>query len=306
MSDRDNYRFRMGGDRTEKPIDPKPPEKAETVSAAAPDAAPPTAAPPPPSRAMGIAVVLTLIFAAALAWIYFDTNRRLAGFENAGASDYQNLSRDLQSRFSNLTIRQAKLEETQAGFAKRFDKELPAMTKKIDDAASRLTKAAKSVDANTKSLKTVESGLATHEKALGTLRDDMATLGQRTDAQEKSSQAAAEALSQLQAENNRQWAEVQRRLADLDALESRIQELSAAQISKRELDLALLDAKVAYQESLRSLRRELDRAMAGIDKRLTSLEKRRNRPPSAAATPAPAAATSEKPDGQIVEQEIKK
>jgi chromosome segregation ATPase len=294
MTDRNSFRFKMGGQQADESPQPLPgndvpDDRKERLVA-------PVKTVPGTGRIVGAFVAVTILFAAALAWVTFDTNRRLARFETAGASEYQNLSQQLQSRFANLAIRQAELEARQAQLADRFKTNLPALEKNLGRSADRLGKAEKRVDTVSKAQKKLTGTLSAQGKSIQAIQKELTAAGQQ-------SEAAAEALAKLTAESDRRWASLDERLTALADIDKRIQALEASQIGKRDLDLILLNAKVAYQEELRNIRGEIDAAIEDLDRRLkqalTREKPARNTPTD---PPAPAANPS---GGGIVEQEIK-
>jgi len=69
------------------------------------------------SRITVVAVLIPCLLAVALIVVYLDLKNRVANTYSTGSMGVQNLSKDLESRFSNLSLKLAKIEDQLKGQA---------------------------------------------------------------------------------------------------------------------------------------------------------------------------------------------
>ena len=79
-----------------------------------------------------ISILIPVLIVVVLVIAYLDIKQRVVRTEDTGASEFQKLSADLESRFSSLSLRQAKLEEAVAAMTEQNDKNVAALNTRLD------------------------------------------------------------------------------------------------------------------------------------------------------------------------------
>jgi len=244
-----------------------------------------------------VAVLIPCLLVIVLAIAYLDIKNRVINTQNTGSMGVQNLSKDLESRFSSLSLKQAKIEEELSKISRTLEtataalqvnlkKSTAEMKRMIDAKPDRSVLAAveKKTDAGIAALRTEVSDL---DAALSKFDEELS--GQI--------QIMADGLKQDQGR--------------LENIESKISQLETEKLSKSSMELTLGLERLALQEMVKERIRELQQKLAAMDKRIEALDRRlENRlteapapsPTKAPAAPEPAAPPS--PAKGIVEQTI--
>ena len=79
-----------------------------------------------------ISILIPVLIVVVLVITYLDIKKRVVRTEDTGASEFQKLSTDLESRFSSLSLRQAKLEEAMTTMTEQNDKDVAAIRTRLD------------------------------------------------------------------------------------------------------------------------------------------------------------------------------
>ena len=79
-----------------------------------------------------ISIIIPVLIIIVLAFTYLDVKKRMTYTEDTGMMEFEKLSADLESRFSSLSVRQAKLEENIISFTSNYDQALAGLNIKVD------------------------------------------------------------------------------------------------------------------------------------------------------------------------------
>lgn len=200
-----------------------------------------------------ISILIPVLIVVILGIAYLDIKRRVTRTEDVGTETAHQLSEDLESRFSNLSLSQAHLEEALAKFQDQTNQSLAKAQvnlKKMNESLDKTRKAmASQKDLRTASQK-MDQGLANVARSSDEIRAQMDLLNQ----------SLPPRLGQLD-----------QRMADLDArlteLQKKLASLESNKIDKAALDLALkleiLKTKRAFEAQLEELQAQLQALKRG-------------------------------------------
>ncbi len=247
-----------------------------------------------------ISILIPLMIVVILAVAYLDIKKRVIRTQYTGTTSVQSLSKQLDSRFSSLSLRQAKLESRMEALTKAN----AALQVAADKNASRLKKLGRTA-ASAKTLAKLESKIdrrmKTISSSLKNLETQIATTENRLKTKLAALQSQAAALDEK-----------------MTLAQTKIQEMEKGRISKEDLDLAIrlealktkqalelevdkLSAKLnKLQKTVTRLRSRIDR-LGASSKSGTGATKNTSQSPTSKKTPASGGKASKK----IIEQDIK-
>jgi uncharacterized phage infection (PIP) family protein YhgE len=212
------------------------------------------------TRVTLVAVLIPCLLVVVLAIAYIDIKNRVINTQHSGSMGVQNLSKDLESRFSNLSLKQAKMAEQLTENAKAIEtataavqvnlKKATTELKRITDSKpdrTALTAISKKMDASVTDLK---KEIADLNAAYNKFDEELAT----------QILLMAEGLKKDQG-----------RLAEIEA---RIQQLDAGKLNRESMDLALGIERIGLQEMVKDKIREVEKKLADISKQIDTLNQR--------------------------------
>lgn len=241
-----------------------------------------------------ISILIPVLIVVILGIAYLDIKRRVIRTEDVGTETVQQLSEDLESRFSSLSLSQAHLEEALAKLQDQTNQSLAKAQvnmKKMNDSLDKTRKAMASQNDLRAASQKMDQGLANVARTSDEIRAQMDLLNQSLPSR----------LGQLD-----------QRMADLDArmteLQKKIAGLKSNKIDKAALDLALkleiLKTKRAFEAQLEELQAQLRALKQGAG----NSAPKQSQSPQAPTSKAPQVkAPSESTDsGRLQEQTIDK
>ncbi|MGD9310077.1 MAG: hypothetical protein PVG51_13110 [Desulfosarcina sp.] len=244
-----------------------------------------------------VAVLIPCLLVIILAIAYLDIKHRVINTQNTGSIGFQNLSKDLESRFSSLSLKQAKIEQQLAQTSKALETATAALQvnlKKSTAELRRLTEGKVGRAALAALAKQSETGLSDLKQDMAELN---AALAKFDDELTTQILLMAEGLKKDQG-----------RLADI---EDRIQQLDAEKLNKASMELTLGIERLALQEMVKDKIRAFEKKLVLIDKKIDVLTKRMDasrqpvpRPAPTSAAPAPPPPQTPANASTIVEQTI--
>jgi len=187
---------------------------------------------------------------------YFDLKKNLSSINTEGNMGVQTLSKELESKFSSLSIKEAKIEET-------LDKKIEALEK----ATSSLQASSKEADtairyirsARKKDNESSESAIQQIENKLASIVKDLDKISSDLNAMDKTFSAKLAILSQSTDSSK-------------NALQTVRSDISSIKSSKADLT-ALKDQQKVYQLALRQLTSSLEDRIKSVEKKLNELKK---------------------------------
>jgi hypothetical protein len=247
-----------------------------------------------------VAVLIPCLLVIVLAIAYLDIKNRVVKTQNTGSMGVQNLSKDLESRFSTLSLKQAKIEEDLAKTSRMLETATAALQvnlKKVTTELKRTIDAKPDRSALTAVEKKVENKTVA---SIAALRKEVAEL----DAALSKFDEELSGQIQIMAGGLKQDRD------RIEEIESKTNQLETEKINKSSMELTLGLERLALQEMVKERIREIQQKLAAMDKRIEDLnqrlESRRTEAPApspkAPAVPEPAAPPS--PAEKIEEQTI--
>ena len=254
-----------------------------------------------------VAVLIPCLLVIVLTIAYLDIKNRVINTQNTGSMGVQNLSKDLESRFSSLSLKQAKIEEQLSGLSKNLEtataafqvnlkKSSAELKRKLDGKLNRseLNAQAQKSDTAIQELKqkaaSLEAALAKFDKTLSEFDDELSN----------QILAMAEGIGK---DHDR-----------LEEIDKKIGQLDTNKMSKESLELTLGLERLALQEMVKERLREMEQRLATLGSQLETLNQRletqsRETAPSpqssSSSDAAPPSASQESPGSTgIVEQTI--
>ncbi|WP_319525270.1 hypothetical protein [uncultured Desulfosarcina sp.] len=243
-----------------------------------------------------VAVLIPCLLVIVLTIAYLDIKNRVINTQNTGSMGVQNLSKDLESRFSTLSLKQAKIEEELSKASQTLETATAALQVNLKKATAELKQ---SIDA-----KPDRSALSAVEKktdaGIAALKKEVAEL----DAALSKFDVELSGQIQIMADS------IKQDQGRLEGIESKANQLETEKLSKSSMELTLGLERLALQEMVKERIRDLQQKLAAMDKRIEALDQRMEKrlteapvpSPEPPAAPEPAAPPS--PAKGIVEQTI--
>ena len=255
-------------------------------------------------RVMLLTILIPCMIGIIVVISYLDIKDRVSRTQNTGAIGVQKLSKDLDSKFSSLSLEQAKLKEIQ-------DKKLPALEKSAAFLQTRLKKVQTSIE-DLETSKTEREELATMADELKA-RFSIVAEHEHSELEafsitDEELNAKSEALSKQVGE----MAEAYSRLSEkLTEFQSALADISTTTIDKNELDLALKLKEIGFRQEILDATSTLGKKINALQNQIDHLKETRATTPVAQPEPAPtdkkpeaAQPTAEQAPGSIEEQNI--
>ena len=225
------------------------------------------------TRVTLISILIPVLIVVIVVITYLDIKKRVLRTEDTGTIEVQKLSKDLESRFSSLSLSQARLEESLSRFIDQNNRSLAAIQVKLKKSEDRLEHLKGSV-VNQKEMhkvtEDVHKQMITTAETLDEVTGQIATLTQKLQNQ----------MSQLEvglADSK----------AQLDGMEQKLVELDQNKIDKPAMDLALRLETLRIEQGLKA---QLDT----LQNKLLKLEKQISQHPTQKSPSSPAPPTSPK------------
>ncbi len=222
---------------------------------------------------------------------YLDIKDRVTQTHDTGAIGVQKLSKDLESKFSSLSLEQAKIKDIQA-------KKFPELEKSAAFLKSRITKLQESMTQISDS--TINRAELTRvNKAL---TDKLARIPQDL----KSDFEALASVDDQIIQNYNQISSDIKLLSDsmveidtrMDTIRKEIEILSENAINKDDLELTLKLKEIGYRQALLDKTSLLEKEIQSIRKEIKDLQKKNHGSSGVTPAPQPPAPVSQKPESE--------
>jgi chromosome segregation ATPase len=223
---------------------------------------------------------------------YLDIKDRVTRSYDTGTIGVQKLSKDLASKFSSLSLEQAKIKDIQAS-------KIPDLEKSAAFLKSRITKLQESMDQMSASsidkdelarvTKTLTDKLADLEQEI---KSDVEALASTNSQIVDNSQKLTNDIG-MQSEN---LAEID---IKIDTIRKEIKMLSESFINKDDLELALKLKEIGYRQSLLDKTALLNKEIQIIQKEVKALQKKNSASSAVAPATQPPSPASTKPVSEI-------
>jgi chromosome segregation ATPase len=213
-----------------------------------------------------ITILIPILIAVIIGVTYLDIKRRVISTATSGSKGFEHLSRDLESRFSSLSLRQATLEEN-------FKKE----STNLNEASAKMGVRLKETDTALKTLsdaavtqkalkKVVSESVAAMDKKLAPLAQQLAAVNEKLTTQISETTASISELEGLIATMDPALADLR---TSLQSLSSELETLAEKKISKEQMDLALKLDRFRIISDLEAQDKRLEQQLGEVSRQLT-------------------------------------
>ena len=257
------------------------------------------------------AVLVPFLLALILVFGYFDIRKKFDNFYFSGSSGVQAISKDLDSKFSSLSIRQAKVEAL-------LNEKISAMEKtaaRLEQNLEQTEKALSSVRSSTPDKKDLAGIIAGIDKTLTPINTDIKKLSSEI---KKIASDAKSLQDKFDKESDKLATAVNSLQKEISMLKTDTAALASTRVDKKTFELTNRHEEKFYQQKLNDLEKSLSEKIDALRDQITALEGKQKNSAATGATPAakppvlstPPPVESIKPaitePGKIFEQEIKR
>ena len=211
-------------------------------------------------RITRISILITcLIFVITLA-VYLNLKKSISITDSTGSMGVKALSKELESKFSSLSVRQANLEDA-------FTKRIEAIEKSAASIQANLNKATTAIkyirSARKTDNKKIETAIATIEKKLSPLPGGLESM--------------ASDLKNIDNTFNKKLANLSQFVGsaknDLINIKTDINSLKSVKVDRKTVDILLKNQQEAYQLALHKITSNLEDKIESVEKKLKNQEK---------------------------------
>jgi len=254
-------------------------------------------------RITRMSILIISLTGAIILFAYIDLKKNLFKINRSGNTEIQTLSKGMQSKFSSLSLQQAKFEEILAKAIAPLENAVKSLKVNLKETSTAIKyiRSARKTD-NKKTVDAIEATnktLASVSQKLETLASDMNQVNQKYKIE----------LSSLSRMTTGMEHHIQKIQAELDTL-------SSSQLDKKRLDIELSNERKMFQKTLAQLKNNIENQLSIIEKKIRELEKikvssevqkpvtPKNAPPSQLPDPKPVDEDTNLQPGTIIEQDI--
>jgi len=214
--------------------------------------------------------LIPLLLGSVIAFGYLDLRNRYDKNVSAGTSEMQSLSKALESKFSSLSIRQAKLESMLPEKLAEIEKATVSLKIKLQQAETILTD-------NMKASKSGNQALQSRIEAVAKTITPVHAEIKKIDDQLKSLESKfAKELSSLSTAVDKTTSDLLKKTST--ALENKLDERLDSKLDKKMFELALKHEEKMMQQKMAALNSRLTEQLRTIQQKLTQLEKTQLKP----------------------------
>ena len=254
-------------------------------------------------RITRISILIISLTGAIILFAYIDLKKNLFKINRSGNTEIQTLSKGMQSKFSSLSLQQAKFEEILAKAIAPLENAVKSLKVNLKETSTAIKyiRSARKTDnkKTTDAIEATNKTLASVSQKIETLASDMNQVNQKYKIE----------LSSLSRMTTGMEHHIQKIQAELDTL-------SSSQLDKKRLDIELSNERKMFQKTLAQLKNNIENQLSIIEIKIRELEKikvssevqkpvtPKNAPPSQLPDPKPVDEDTNLQPGTIVEQDI--
>jgi hypothetical protein len=224
------------------------------------------------TRVTLISILIPVLIVIVLVITYLDIKKRVVQTEDTGVMSVQSLSKDVESRFSSLSLRQAELEEAVKKMVEQNDQSFAGLQVKLDKLAESLGQVSKRA-VGQKEFNAVSSDIY---KKIKNISDAVEDQSAQFVSFNEGVQSKTAALNQAMVD---QGAQLKALGEKLNRFEEQLLAIQREKIDKPAMDLALRLESLKVEQQLKS---RIDDLKTRVEKLAKSISQRHQ-----AAAPAP-------------------
>jgi chromosome segregation ATPase len=224
-----------------------------------------------------ITILILCLVGLAFGFGYFNMKKRFSEVHNTGAVGLENISRNLESRFSSLSIQQAKFQDS-------FSQQAASLEKKIENLKAYLKNIEKqlaAIGASKPNRKDLELTVLKMSKNIAPIQQKVNQLA--SDQRKLVNQLASDQkklMNRLEARNKKRDRELTHTASalamskkSLDELKEELESLSVRKIDKYIFEMQFKNEQKVYQKALNQLTRKFETRVKRLEGKIRSLEK---------------------------------
>ena len=211
-----------------------------------------------------ISIIIPVLIIIVLAFTYLDVKKRMTYTEDTGMMEFEKLSADLESRFSSLSLRQAKLEENIISFTNNYDQALAGLNIKVDKINSSLDSLEKTF-LTKKDFKPVQDEINRNINQATTNIDNVAANVDQVDGQ------IATMTKELKAQISGIGKIITDKDNELNKIQESIKALNAKQIDEPDIDLKVKLATLKMKQDMASQINQIELRLKSISEKIEEL-----------------------------------
>lgn len=280
-----------------------------------------------------LAILIPVFIVVILVLAYLDLTKRVIRFQDTGSTELSSLANNLEDRFSSLSVKQAKLEESYGKIASSVNKALDNDKEVAKSTTLQIKKLEhsiiKSIDGITKSNQKIvkskvdrtelKTALSKLKKTLTPIEKDVKGIAAELKALDKTFAKELTHLNGSLADFNELLADLNKRIDQetnrLSKLQQDITDVSIEKIDQSALQKALEEEKTIYRQMMSLITKNLEKRIDTLQKEIQAIEekqrsilKQNSVTPPAKSIPKTAAPSVEPPKtqapGKIIEETI--
>lgn len=231
-----------------------------------------------------MSVLIPLLIGAVIALGFFDIKNRFDKNVSSGTAEVRSLSKALESRFSSLSIRQAKLESLLSDKLSELEKSTIALKIRVQKTEQLLKN---NISSQKNDEQKIENKLAGIDATVAPIRKEIEKIAEQIKAIDSKT---ASGIKKLSGEFDRTQKDLVKLSADFDQTKEDIAKQNSAKLDKRMFELALKHEEKMVRQKLEILRKSLSDQLESINAKLIAIEKKQGdltpaSPPPANETP---------------------
>ena len=252
-----------------------------------------------------ITILIPILIVVIIVVSYLDIKQKVVQTQTTGTLGVQNLSKNLESRFSSLSVRQAKLEDMIKKQTEALDKDwadYAIQKKKLEDKITNLSKRLADKKELSETARKFNTTLDSLQEEITAARTSMETI-------ESATKKSFNQVTTIEEETQKKF----------QSLSQTTAELAENKLDRNQLDLVLkirnLKLKEQFQQQTEALAKEITLLKKKVDQLSTELKstldqvKDSSKPkkaskPKQSASPSKPAPASQPKKGKIVEQDL--
>lgn len=233
-----------------------------------------------------LALLIPLLIGTVLAVVYFDLTSRLDKISSTESTGVVKLSKNLESRFSILSIRQAKLEDLLNEKISSIEKEFSSLKTNLKKTEKRINETSKNIkslkntskeDLDKDIDKALNKTLGKFDKTLDPIRKDLQDVQSNVKGiDERFKQDMAKLAGAVNSVNNelvKLIENVDKTDMEIERIKKEISDKPTGNIDKETLALQLKKERRSYIKLVIQIREELEDKIAAIQEELKKLER---------------------------------
>lgn len=224
------------------------------------------------TRVTIISVLIPVLIVIVLVIAYLDIKKRVVQTEDTGSMSFQTLSNDLESRFSSLSLRQARLEEQMAAYIDRSEQAVARIEIKLKG----LEDTTNAMPGNLASKKTMNDAVKGLEHKLTNiatgLEEAQGQMVAAVDQWRSETEQWGSRLGKLQTDLNAVRTDLTAMTPALEKIDARLKSVEDEKMDKPAMDLALSLEGLRIKQDLKSPLDALANKVEKLEKQIDALK----------------------------------